>query len=102
MSHLDGDDDLIANMDRGLVIGLGMDDRQEIFRPFEHGLEAPAERFKQVLVGIVDDLELIGEENDAGCVCVVQSDLCFIGEHSSDYTKPLTNKKKIVLCLYYE
>jgi hypothetical protein len=50
----------------------------------------------------VDDLELIGEENDAGCVCVVQSDLCFLGEHSSDYTKPLTNKKKIVLCLYYE
>ena len=48
----------------------------------------------------MDDLQLISEENDASGIGIVQADLCFIGEHSSDYSKPLTNKKKIVLCLY--
>jgi hypothetical protein len=47
----------------------------------------------------MDDLKLVGKENNAGSVSVVQTDLCSVSKHGSDYIKPLTNTKKIVLCL---
>jgi len=49
----------------------------------------------------MDDLELIGKENNAGGIGVVEADLRDVGEHSSDYSKALTNTKKIVLCLLH-
>ncbi len=46
----------------------------------------------------MDDLKLTGKENNARGVRVVQSNFCCVGKHRFDYTKPLTNTKKIVLC----
>ena len=97
MSNLDGNDNFVPHKDRGFVIGFSMHDGQEIICPFKHFLEAPTEFFEQILVGVMDDLKLIGKENNACGIGVVQSDLCFVGEHSSDYIKSLTNTKKIVL-----
>jgi len=91
--------DLVANKDRGFKIRSGVHDGKEIIGVLEHGLEAPAEFFHQLFIGVMDDLKLVGKENNARGVCIVKPDLCGVGEHSFDYIKPLTNTKKIVLCL---
>jgi len=82
MAYLDGNDNLVPDKNRGLVIRFSMDDGQEIICALEHALEAPAEFFEQVFIGIMDDLKLVGKKNDARGVCVVQPDLCFVGEHA--------------------
>ena len=99
MTYADGDDNFIPDEHSSDVIRFSVYDGQEIPAAFKHVGEAPAKFFQQVFIGIVDDFKLIGKEYDARGVSIVQSDLGCIGKHDSDYTKPLTNTKKIVLCL---
>lgn len=71
VSHLDSDDDFIAHKDRGFIIRLSMDDGKKEIRLFEHGFKAPAEFFQEIFISVMDNFQLIGKENDAGCVCIV-------------------------------
>ena len=58
-----------------------MDNGQEITPAFEQDREPEAEFFQKRFVGVVDDLELIGEENDAERVGIMQMDPGFVREH---------------------
>ena len=46
----------------------------------------------------MDDGKLVGKENQAGGVGVVQADLGFINKHALIVLQPLTNTRKIVIC----
>ena len=81
MLNGNGEGDLVPDEQALLVIAFGVHDGQEIRAFFKHEREAPAEFFQQGFIGVVDDLELIGEENDAGRVGIVQMNFSFVREH---------------------
>ena len=65
----------------GDVIRFRAHNGQEIFAAFEHLGEAEIEFFKQGFIGIVHNGELVGKEDPAGCVGVVQVNLGLVSEH---------------------
>jgi hypothetical protein len=58
-----------------------VDNGQEITPAFEHDREPETEFFQKRFVGVVDDLELIGKENDTERVGIMQMDHGFVREH---------------------
>lgn len=46
-----------------------------------------------MFVGIMDDLELVGKENNAGCVGVMQAHLCFINEHETSLHQAIDKRQ---------
>lgn len=77
----DRDGDLVADEQGGFVIGLCVHDGKEVRALLKHGRETEAEFFQKLFIRIMDDGKLVGEKKNAGRVCVVQSDLCFVSEH---------------------
>jgi len=81
MADLNGYDNVVTHHDRGQIIRLSVHDGKEIAGAFEHGLETPTEFFQQIFISIMDDFKLIGKENNACGISIVQPDLCFVCKH---------------------
>ena len=81
MSDLDTDSDLVAYGQMGFVVRLRVHNGQEITAVLEHEGEAEVEFHQQSFVGVVHDLELIGEKDAPGRVRIVQMYIGLVNKH---------------------
>ena len=76
----------ITDKKRSFVVGFRVDNGEEEILIADELREPESNRFQQRFIGVMDDLELIGEEDHARGVGVVELYFGLVGEHGNYYS----------------